>query len=160
MLFPLKMNKLTKRLYLAAATLVLAAAVAGCGGSSNAAPPLTKSEFTKAANTICSRVGQEMYEEISIFMERHNHDPTKGVVTPDTVQAVVVPHYQSQIDQIGELSPPDGDEKKIESYLTALQNAVDVGGEDPPPSEDRFEQLLKPSAQIAYGYGIDKCAYA
>lgn len=162
------------------ALLAVAAIVAGCGGggsssgstestesqsgestesseSSGSAP--TKAAFIKEADAICTADEEELDGEIEKFAKENNIDVT-GEEEPskdqqeELFQEIVLPNIAKQGEAIADLTPPEGDESKIEDLTDTLSEEVseaeDAGGL---PDED----TLNGATEKAKAYGLKSC---
>jgi hypothetical protein len=132
--------------------LVIAGFAAGCGDDDSSADTvttssLTKAEFVKRANEICSRERQKVLD---------SSVPTESKL----IEEVALPAIQSSIDEVRSLGAPPGDAAEVEAVLVAMQQDVDAGEKQDPSSFVQFERGLKSSAAMARKYGISGCAFA
>ncbi len=159
------------------ALLALVAVIAGCGGggsssdttgggataetggsteSSGAAP--TKAAFIKEGDKVCTDDENELNEEIEAFAKENNIDLEKGELSTDQeselFQELVLPNIAKQGEDLAALTPPEGDEGKIEELTDTLaeevEEAEDAGGK---PSED----TLAGATKMAKAYGFKVC---
>jgi len=153
----------SKLLTAAAAAAVLAALVAGCGGgdeTTDASVTLTKVEFVKQGDAICQAGNKEIEEGFEEFAKENdlpeNKEPSKeqGV---ELVETVLLPSIEQQGEELRELGAPEGDEEQIDEMLTALEDAV-AEGEDEPEIlfEGKTDPFGKPN-QLAEDYGFKVC---
>jgi hypothetical protein len=162
-----------RRLVLALfAVLALAALVAGCGGggsssstsdttstensdSSGEAP--TKAVFIKEADKICTDDEDQLNEEIEAFAKEEDistsEEPSKDVQI-ELFHDLVLPNIAKQAEDLGALTPPEGDEETIEELTDTLSEEVEVAEEeDGLPGED----TLKGATDMAKAYGFKSC---
>ncbi len=103
------------------------ASVAGCGGDEEAqteAPAPTRQEFIAQADAICRSAEQDLRAAQESYGSTRKEEA-------EFVEEEVIPHFQRQVDEIRELTPPPGDEKKIEAALSAAERDLDDLLEDP-----------------------------
>jgi 3-oxoacyl-[acyl-carrier-protein] synthase III len=98
------------------AVVVLGLLVVGCGGGSSSGSTASaggsdKAEFIKQANAICETANEKLTE----IVEK----------SPKIVTATLAA-FEIEIDEIGALPPPEGDERKIETMLEHLQKSKDA----------------------------------
>jgi hypothetical protein len=118
---------------------VPALAVGGCGtsdsggGSTGSRLPLslTKAQFLKKANAICSRGNEEMARLDVAAWERYNPDgrPITDAVS-DKVALALLPAREKELRRIRALGPPQGDEQYVDRMLDAWQEGIRRGRED------------------------------
>lgn len=154
---------MSKLLTAAVAAAVLAALVAGCGGgdeTTDESVTLTKVEFIKQGDAICKAGNKEIEEGFEEFAEENdlpeNKEPSKeqGV---ELVETVILPSVQQQGEELRELGAPEGDEDQVDEMLTALEDAVAEGEDEP---ELLFEGDTDPfgdANQQAKAYGFKVC---
>lgn len=151
------MRQLIRLLALALAALAFAAA--GCGGDDDegtdtgatgatggaAVAPLTEEEFVSQADEICSDAATQLQEEGT----PSSPEELEGYVT-DTL----VPSVQDQLDAIGALTPPEGQEDEVEAFLDSAEQELDSIQADPASiSEESFQE----TEQLAQEIGLDEC---
>jgi len=142
----------------AAAILVIAA---GCGGGSDSSDSssVTKAQFVKEADAICTKGDKQNEKEFEEFAEEHNlsegKEPSKEV-QEEAVQDLVVPGVRQQIEEIDDLAVPSGDEAKIEEVVTSVEEGLDELEEDPTLLFKGKNPLGKGS-KLAREYGMVKC---
>jgi hypothetical protein len=130
------------------------------GGASGEAATSAKAEFIQQANTICKGTKKDFEREAEPFIEEVNKNPPKPTEDPPEetlVVTILVPNFQNQIDEIGSLSPPSGDEEEIDAFLDALQETIDDASEEPATfvkNGGSFGQAPK----LAKAYGLSGCA--
>lgn len=122
--------------------LVVAVIVVGCGGGSDTSggtsaggtsstttaastdgggggKPLTKKEFIKKGDQICSEVPTE-YQELKEKLEKES---SKKPTTAEVNLAAAVPPVEAAVGKMEKLTPPKGDEAEIEAIIDALEAA-------------------------------------
>ena len=155
----------------ASATTVLVAflaLVAGCGddesddGTTTTTTALTKQEFVREANRICTRTDDKLERASRQFFA---DAPSGQEAPPEEVEQfgekTVYPTIQDEIDRIRALGAPAGDEDQVEALLDAAQRGLDT-------LKDHPDQLAKGAAapafdeanKLAGNYGLDRCAGA
>jgi len=143
---------------LIAAVGAIALIVAGCGSSDDDSS-LTKAEFVKQADAICTKGDKQDEKEFEDFAKEHNlsegKEPSKEV-QEEAVQDIVVPGVRQQIEEIDELAAPEGDEAKIEAVVTAVEDGLDEL-EDDPTLLFKGKNPLGEGSKLAKEYGMTKC---
>jgi phosphoenolpyruvate synthase/pyruvate phosphate dikinase len=155
---------LNKALLAALAALVaLAALAAGCGGgddTTDESVTLTKTEFIKQGDAICKEGNKEIGEGFEEYAEEkdlpENQEPSKeqGVEITETL---ILPNVQQQAEEIRELGAPEGEEEQVDELITALEDAVAEGEEDP---ESLFKGKTDPFGKVnklAKDFGFKVC---
>ena len=133
----------------------------GCGDDDDGefspvvSEPLTKVEFLREADRIC--VGAEAQIEAAaddLLTGRGRPDPDE---VEQVALNVVIPALESEVAAIGALTPPPGDEERVEAILAATEEGIaavranprDVGGGVPAP--------LRRAQRLAEAYGSREC---
>jgi hypothetical protein len=164
--------------------LAIAAAIAlgagGCGGGSDSASgestgatatggganqtvhssSLSKAEFIKRADAICTREKTKGLEAMGAYVKESKGaaGQEKAALIGEAIQKVFLPSVQSQVDQIRALGAPEGDEQEVEAILVALEEAVE-GASQGTPSSAHFAQSFSNAGSLAREYGLSGCVY-
>lgn len=103
------------------AAVAFALVVSGCGGGGG--DSLTKAEFAKKADEICRRGESERAEVIKAASQKFSG---KKVTAADQEQLVLeaLPSYEKATQKIKELGAPEGEEKKAEALVEAMEEAA------------------------------------
>lgn len=120
--------------------------------------PLTRAVFVKKADAICVQVPVE-YGSLgsALAKEREAAKKPKPSVQEVAEKAAIPPLYTAA-GRLKSLSPPAGDEQKVEAIVVALENAA-KGFEETPNSE--FGGPKSPFAEfqtLTKAYGLKGCA--
>jgi hypothetical protein len=139
---------------------------AGCGGSSDGISvqtgTLTKAEFVKRANAVCSVVRTQFVRDFADYYR--DHTPKKvgseKAWEEAVIEKAVVPNYGGlMIDQLSAIGAPSSEKAKVVSFLETLQQRVHELQEDPDELTKSPYPFAKP-ATLAKKYGLIKCARA
>jgi hypothetical protein len=149
------------------AVAIAVALLVGCGGGSSSGATTTvttsshtKAEYIKLANALCKRGKEALLGEISAYMKTHNGPNTDAKkVFVAAVQADLLPAVQKQAEELRKLGAPQGDEKRIEALLAALESAATAHRTGPVPPEEVFIKDFERSAKLASEYGLENCSY-
>lgn len=152
----------------------IAAIAAGCGGGSSSSTTTATStaagssgastaeaQFLKQANGICARARATLLAKVGQYLEKHSgNGQSEDERLADAYRVVLLPSIETQIAEIRSLGIPAGDEEQIESFLTTLQQRIDVARKVPEVSS-RFsiDRIFKPAGELARAYGLDVCGY-
>jgi hypothetical protein len=137
---------------------VLAAALlafAGCGGGDETTA-LTKAEFTKQVNAGCKehqKEREELFKKVSAEL-----DPSEVTRADqeDLITEVLLPPFEKDIENMKSLAPPEGDEKKVEAIIEAMEKAIkDV--EAKPLVALRSTSQFAEARALFVKYGLDDC---
>jgi hypothetical protein len=138
---------------------------AGCGSSddstdSTSSSSLTKAEFLKQGNAICAKGEKELNEEFEKFAEEENlsenKQPTKAQLTKAT-EEVFLPIIKEQVEGIRDLGAPSGEEEQVDEVVTAAEEALEKGEEDPASLANEKEDPFADANKLANDYGLTKC---
>jgi hypothetical protein len=150
---------------LLAAFAAISMIAAGCGSSddstdSTSSSSLTKAEFLKQGNAICAKGEKELNEEFEKFAEEENlsenKQPTKAQLTKAT-EEVFLPIIKEQVEGIRELGAPSGEEEQVDEVVTAAEEALEEGEEDPASLVNEKEDPFAEANKLATDYGLVKC---
>lgn len=134
-----------------ASVLLVAALVAGCGGSSK--PKVTKADFVAKANAVCA-AGNARLEKAPHPNTEH---PSPAQIAA-FVNAAFVPNIQYQINSIRALAPPTGEEAKVTHMLDVAQEGLDKVKANPQSLATPGEHPFGEFASLAHSYGLTQCA--
>jgi hypothetical protein len=154
---------LSKRLIAALlGVLAITLVAAGCGSSSDdstsASTALTKPELIKQGDAICEKGNKAIEEEAEEFAEENGIDtekPTKAQ-QEEVVVDVVAPGVRKQVEEIGDLTPPSGDEAEIEAMVSSVEAGTEEMESDPAKLIEGTNPLAKGS-KLARSYGFTEC---
>jgi HD superfamily phosphodiesterase len=139
------------------AGVLLVALVAGCG-SSGSDNSLTKAEFIKQADAICSKGEKSIESGAEKFAEENNvntEKPTKAQ-KEEVITQVVAPEIRKQGEEISELGAPSGEEDKVEAIVSAVEEGADELEQQPATLFEGKNPLAKGS-KLAKEFGLKVC---
>lgn len=138
-----------------------AMAIAGCGGGDDTATAsLTKAEFVKQANAICTKNQREMEEQFELFSsklkDRAGASPNVVKAFKEEVANVAIPGLEKQIEELRALPVPSGEEENVELILERQEETLEKVKEEPEfrTSGGPYEELNKPASD----YGLTECS--
>jgi hypothetical protein len=145
------MSKPTTVVFLA---LALLGALVGCGGGDgDDADP--KAEYVQKADEICAlgsfRIGTDARKRFGTTQPGPAEQKEFAV-------EVVVPHLREVVRQLRGLTPPEGDQQRVNAVWAALDEAIDTVELTPgllaePDAGGAFDQ----ANQLAREYGFNQC---
>jgi acetyl-CoA acetyltransferase len=150
---------------LAVTALALMLALAGCGGDEDATSAggdggiptssLTKAQFLKKGNAICAEIYSEITEKYEAFYEAEKRTEAE---LDNKAAEVVTPNVVKLEKRLEALGAPQGQERKVEAILTALEEGVERAEEDVSTTrgahgEFAFEKPYK----LMWAYGLKRC---
>ncbi len=139
------------------AGVLLIALVAGCGSSSDSSS-LTKAEFIKQADAICTKGEKAIETGAEKFAEENNvntEKPTKAQ-KEEVITQVVAPSIRKQGEEISELGAPSGDEDKVEAIVDSVEEGADEL-ESKPAQLFEGKNPLAAGSKLAKEYGLKVC---
>lgn len=150
---------------LLAVGLATVVAVAGCGGSggSSAADTTTatisKAEFIKKADAICTNGQKRSQSEFTAFAEENPNPKAKEPTAAEWSEIgtqILVPALRRQLDEIRQLGSPAKDEAQIEEFLDQTEEAIEKLEEEPETAKSPAK-LLADAHKTIKGYGFKVC---
>ena len=143
---------------------LVAAIVAGCGGSDDsgsetteATVTLTKAEFIKQGDAICEEANEQNETEAEEFAEDNGFTLEKATdeQLEEAITEVLVPSLNQQVGDIAALGAPQGDEEQVEKIVVSLEGGA--GEIEDEPSLAFEGDPLKESSRLAKDYGFEVC---
>jgi hypothetical protein len=146
-----------------AGLVVLALVVAGCGSSSDdtsSTASLSKAEFVKQGNAICTKGNEQIESEFEEFSKERNLSETKAppkAVQEEGAEEILIPAINQQVEEIKALGTPEGDEAEVEEIFTTVEEAIEEGEEDPTSLFGSGPGKFKEANKLAREYGLTVC---
>ena len=137
----------------AVAAVMAGLGVAGCGGDDEA---LTKAEFVKQGNAICAKGNAELKTKVEELIAGGKEPDMEAQIA--FVEEEFLPNVQGQIDDLGELTPPEADEGEVEAIIASAQEAIDKAEEDLEAVAAAEEDPFADANEKAGAYGLSECA--
>lgn len=125
------------------------------GGSSG--KPLTKKEFVKQAEAVCTKIPATYTEKLKA-LEAEAKKKGKKPTTGETNLKAAVPADYVAVEELEALTPPKGEEQKVEAIIASLEKAA-KGLEANPEAE--LSGPKSPYAEwqkLTGAYGLKSCA--
>jgi hypothetical protein len=147
-----------------AGLLAVALLIAGCGGDSDtgtasdeAAAALSKPQFVKQANQICTQGLKEKDNAVASELKdlAASGGPPKPKDLKKMVEEAVLPPYGKMVDQLGQLGAPKGDEAKVEKLVGEFEAAMRTVEADPVKATKK--NAFVAADEAAEAYGLDAC---
>jgi hypothetical protein len=146
-------------LILLTSVVALAALGSACGGGSadssgGGGGELTKAEFVKQADAICTKTDEDLLAALETAGKAaEGKTASKG--EKEAVAMLGLARVQKEAEEIGELQPPSGDEGKASAIVKGIEEGVKKAEANPLQlSEAQFEKAGK----LAAAYGMKACA--
>jgi hypothetical protein len=146
-----------------AGVLAVALFAAGCGSSSDttSTEALTKAQFLKQGNAICAAGNKEINAEFEKFSKENEFSKKKQPTQAqfeEGAEEIVVPSIRKQIDELSELSAPEGEEQQFETLLENAEAQLEKGEEDTSLLTDENNHLFASVNKEAKALGLVRCA--
>jgi hypothetical protein len=150
---------LSKRaLFFACGALALAALFAGCGGSDDTSSSLSKAEFVKKGNAICTAGNKEIEEGFEAFAKEHDlssKQPPSKAESKEAAETILLPAIKKQVEKIRALGPPDDEADEV---LDSAEESIEKGEEDPVALiEEEAVPMFAATNKKARAYGLTVC---
>lgn len=139
---------------LGVAVVLLALLGAGCGGDDES-EALTKAQFLKQGNAICKKAEEERGEAINKAAETFKGKEISLKEQEDLVLEVL-PTYENATTKLDELGAPEGDEKKVEALVEAMEGAAEQVKASPGTALETSVPFKKAN-ELAKKYGLESC---
>jgi predicted RecA/RadA family phage recombinase len=147
--------------------IALTAIVAGCGGGDDSTGAstggdetvvvLSKAEFIKQGDEICTAANDQNQKEAEEFAEENNFELEKASEEQleEAVAEVFAPSLSQQAEELAALGAPEGDEEQIEAIVVSLEDAAGEIEDD--PTVVFGPDALKEPKELAIAYGFKVC---
>jgi hypothetical protein len=139
--------------------LALAAFMAGCGGGGEAPVSLTKAQFIKQANAICSRGAARFNALYQSFVRKYPLPGGKRRSLDEYSEAVktaLAPAIKWELEEIRALGVPAGDAHTVDTILAAIEGGLEKV-EKHPGVQANTERQFERSTNLANAYGLETC---
>lgn len=126
----------------------------GSGAEASESKPLSKTEFNTRVNEICIQVPPGYQEELKKLEKKTGKKPSKA----ETNLKAAVPPLNAAVEQFETLTPPKGEEEKLEKMISAMEAAAE-GLEEEPNSE--LSGPKSPFAEfqaVSKEFGFETCS--
>ncbi len=130
-------------------------ALAGCGGGDETTA-LTKAEFTKQANAGCKEHSKERDELFKTVSNELDPSEVTRADQEQLIDEVLLPPFEKDIENLKSLSPPAGDEVRVEAIIEAMEKAVEKIEAKPLIALRSTIQFAEARA-LAVKYGLKEC---
>lgn len=147
-----------------ACLVVVAWALAGCGGGSGAdststAAPLSKAQFVAQANRICKEAAESKEHNLEAaraeLPAKEQSAPSQQTLE-DLIRNSALPPIREMTVALGELSPPAGDEaagRVVSMFESALKEA------EAEPEKLISTDPFTSASEAARAYGLHECTF-
>jgi hypothetical protein len=141
---------------LTGAALIAAFALVGCGdGDDTTAAELTKAQYIKQADAICSKTEKRQQQLVGEFSKKEKKQ------TAGSEEALVrfagIPPLATQAEELGELPVPKTGAKEAEAFLKAFEAGVEGSEKDPKSLLTASANPFAEAEKIAQNFGFKVC---
>ena len=146
------MRTTTRRSALAAGTIAVIA-IAGCGNGDGAGA--SRAEFVDAGNAICSDakrdIGRATRQSLSA------DQPPSAAELTEFARETIIPRLERQLDELGRLPVPAGDEREVKEIVGSVQSALDQSRKQPLRFGLAKDSPYAKPDRLARNYGLTEC---
>jgi hypothetical protein len=147
------------RTLVAVVSLASVVAVAGCGDDSSSAEAPSKAVFIKQGDKLCKKANDRQLALLQRYAKDHEAEGGTRGYEEKIVVVVGLPPMEEEAEQLSELTPPEGDEEKVDEIVSGIEEGVEKTKADPagglkPAGENTFAEAEK----LARAYGFKVCA--
>jgi hypothetical protein len=138
---------------------LLALTMSGCSGSggSSVEPALTKAQYIKQADAICSKVDQKQLSTLSAYAKKH--PKRKGSQSAqEAFVAIGLSLVKVGIEEIRSLSSPTDDSQAVDSMLDEMDAALKKSEEEPTTVVTGVKNPFEEVNQRTAKYGFEACS--
>jgi hypothetical protein len=126
--------------------------IAGCGsgGSGDSTSSLTKAEFIKKANAVCTKHHKQIVAEFEALVKKTG--VPEGSEAPAALaafaEAVIFPSIKSEAEEFRAIGTPSGAEAEVEAISASFEKGVKEAEKDPktgkrPPELEKANKLAE-----------------
>ncbi len=140
------------------ATGLLALMLSGCGGGGGdgTVRALTKAQYIKQADGICSRADEAQQILLAGYVKKH----PEAQKSPSGQEAAIIaalPPDRAGMEEIRSLTPPAADEQEADSLLDEMEAALGQLEEEPALALNPGEAPFQSANRRAEEYGYKVC---
>jgi hypothetical protein len=157
-----------KIIYLYAIMVSILLVAGGCGGGGETADTgggdvtvqtgsLSKAQFVKRATQICEKNRRGFQAEYEDFVKAGPGSSSPSEQAEKLVQTILLPNFESDVEEISALGAPSGDEKEVTLFLNAIRQRLDEI-EKRPTVLNQTPYPFARAAKMATAYGLNACA--
>ena len=142
--------------------LIFLLVVDGCGsgGATDSTSSLTKAEFLKKGSAICAKGSEEINKAYEKFSREHvagGKTPSEALLD-EAAAEIVLPVRVREVRQLRALGAPSGQEEHVDAMLTAWEEGIEKGEEDPNSLRKAGPEFaFYKSYSMGINYGLKKC---
>ena len=141
--------------------LVATALIAtGCGGGgSSTTASITKAEFVKKGNAICTAGNERVQSEFEAYAKKaglkEGEEPGKAE-DEELAETILLPSVSQEIEEIKALGIPSEEGEDAEAVIESAEESIAKGEEDPAAVVTSASAFTKTN-ELAHEYGLTVC---
>lgn len=139
----------------------LALLLTSCGDSEDSVTTsagLTKAQFIKQGDAICEDADEQLVIDYEAFLKAHGIKG-KGVLNKpqnlEYLEEIYVPNIEDRLEDLQQLSPPEGDEAQVEEIFVATEDAIAMASKDAQIVVD--DNPFEEPKTLTQDYGFQSC---
>jgi hypothetical protein len=151
------LRAMTRSRILTGLAVALCSVAAGCGGddsgggASEDAPAISKADFIKQANAICTAGNKEIATAAQELGNNPSDDDIESFAT-DTL----VPNIRGQVEDIRALGFPEADADRLDGLFTKTEGILDDVEDDPASINSPDDPFQAVNGEVS-DYGLTAC---
>ena len=146
---------------LTALAVAVAVIVAGCGGgsSSSTTASITKAEFVKKGNAICTAGNKRVQSEFEAFAKesglKEGEEPSQAQ-SEELAETILLPSVSQEVEEIKALGLPEEEAEGAEAVIESAEESIEKGEEDPAALVSSGKTFAETN-ELAHEYGLTVC---
>jgi hypothetical protein len=135
------------------------AALGGCGSDGEVTAfglsdeAIARADFIQAANAACTERREEMTDKGQRIYANAS-EKSRDAGARELIEEVVAPGFEREVRELGDLTPPPGEEDEVNELISAIEQMVDRMRED--LAAGRGYPYRK-TEKLAATYGLPDC---
>jgi hypothetical protein len=149
-----------KQLGILTALVAIAAIATGCGGGgSSTTASITKAEFVKKGNAICTAGNKRVQNEFNAYIGKSGlkkgEEPSKAE-DEELAGQILLPSVSQEVEEIKALGIPSEEGEGAEAVIESAEESIEKGEEDP-AALVTSEKTFAKTNELAHEYGLTVC---
>jgi hypothetical protein len=135
----------------------------GCGSGESettadaSADSLTKAQFLKQGNAICAKGYDRINQKYGKFSAGGNEQNATEAERNRAAEEIVPPELNRVVVRLRALGAPMGEELRLDKMLTAYEEGIERGEEDPLALRGVDGFALEEAYELLWDYGLTGC---
>ena len=134
--------------------VAIAAIASGCGGGDD--DSLTKAEFTRKAEAICTKGQEKKGTALAAGFEEKGKKASSKAVQEELVTDYALPPLDQMTAELAALDPPSEDEEQVEEMIGSYEEALAKMKKDPAIGIAESNPFAE-ADRMAQQYGLEVC---